>query len=433
MAKKRKTSREKSSFLGTLNLSGISPEEQYPEMAIYALDRSGTTIESMGVGIDGQFELSEEAMEKAHRIAIGPMVEILGKEEKKVMAQFRPEQVKNLIEVGEILEIPKKTWSCWYSIKLCVSGTVKYCHPKSYYPGKYTLAKTAELKSLALSKQGALSYIGDIALAKPIDSILAYSWCQKICDGAVEVYRRHCCCWPWEILDPRLPDLIRELEELIPEPWPPIEWPPRKWPPIPGPDPGPLQKEPFMNSGALNKKAANAEKDLYAIKNLPAAEVAKYISVRSYLHCNCSSPTKVADGFIRPDGEFHICWWERIRLMLLNCHDEYAFVIKQNIEGSTVTIYDGVASGQWYKYGDHAEIRSYHPDAVTCRENDFPGDGAFALLQDIGYTGSWRLKTPNAKAWDRVMSQCIMMDFHIQPQVQLQQKASTWIVIGAGY
>jgi hypothetical protein len=200
------------------------------------------------------------------------------------------------------------------------------------------------------------------------------------------------------IYDTRLPQLIRELEKYIEE-MPEIPWPP-------DPDPGPYREISFFKGGALDKMALNAGKDLLALNSLPASEVPEYINSRKYLCCCwcccCTSPTKVAEGFIRPDGEFHICWTEPLRLMLFNCHDEYAFKVKQNIDGNMVTIYDGVASGQWFDYGEDAELVSHHPDAQGCRHSEFPGEGAFALLQDIGLTGSYHLKTPDAKGWDRV-------------------------------
>ncbi len=88
--------------------------------------------------------------------------------------------------------------------------------------------------------------------------------------------------------------------------------------------------------------------------------------------------------------------------MLLNCHDEYSFIVKQNFNGSTITIYDGVSANIWFKAGEFASLVSYSIFAQSCRSSNVPGEGAFTLLQDIGLTGSYHLKTPDSTGWDRV-------------------------------
>jgi hypothetical protein len=35
-----------------------------------------------------------------------------------------------------------------------------------------------------------------------------------MCNGTVDVYRRTCCCEPWIIDDPRIPDLLGELRAI---------------------------------------------------------------------------------------------------------------------------------------------------------------------------------------------------------------------------
>lgn len=111
---------------------------------------------------------------------------------------------------------------------------------------------------------------------------------------------------------------------------------------------------------------------------------------------------KVALGFIQPNGDFSICWNEARRFFVINCHDEYAYVVKQIVDGDTVTIYNGLAANKWFHSNDDAKLESYHSRARSCGHTPPPGVGAFVLLQDIGTTGSWNLKTPNATGWDRV-------------------------------
>jgi len=401
MATKQKRPDKKAGIQGTINLSSFSSEDKFPEMAVFALDRSGTPLEINKVSNEGRFRISEKVLAKAYRIAIGPEVENIAGIDRKVMTLYRSEQFKAILEVGGIFEIPKKDWYGWLKIKRCVSGSVRHCYPYPWFIRQLLLNTNAAIAfkepvSPAPAVDKVLRLKSDALIAKSFDYLIKPYWCETVCDGLVEVYRRTCCCWPWIIDDPRLPELVDELEQILPD-FPEIKWPPR-----PEPDPVPFHELSLFKEGTLDKKVANAAKDLHALRTFPQTELVAYINARPYLFCTCGSATKVADGFIHPDGEFHICWYEWPYLMLINCHEEYAFKVKQNIEGSTVTIYDGVAANEWFHYGDFAELFSYHPDALTCRHNEFPGEGAFALLQDIGLTGSWRLKTPNATGWDRV-------------------------------
>ncbi len=226
------------------------------------------------------------------------------------------------------------------------------------------------------------------------------------------------------MLDPRLAELIKYLEHLIEE-LPEIPWPPE-------PDPGPLLERVFFKEGALDEVTLNAARGLTALKSLPPVEVPLYIEERPYLKrlcswCSCTEPVKVAQGFIRPDGRFLITWREQVRIMMLNCHDEYAYKVKQNIDGSIVTIYNGVDSGNWYEYGEEAVLRSYHPEAQGCRHNDFPETGTFALLQDIGFTESYHLKTPDANGWHSVAAPAAYNDGLCYPAPSAQAAKGKWL------
>ncbi len=399
MAKRQSKSKERPRFQARVELRGLNAEDQRPQMAVYAIDRSGKTLETKAVDEKGQFQLSSKALATAERIVIGPQEEDIQSMDQRSLSVYRADQFRQVVEAGGLFEIPKKIWVCWIHIRKCVSGSVKHCHfwhwPWITQFETPTVA-LANASSLQLGPQIDRTKLTDLQIAKPPKLVIPPIHCHTVCDGVVEVYRRTCCCWPWIIYDPRLPQLELELEELLTDP--PIV----KWPPRPGPDPVPFDRINAQQVGALDQKRLNARRDLEAIRTLPALEVAEYIKARPYLLCSCGIPVKVASGFIQPNGEFHICWWECNRLLLANCHDDYAFKVKQNIDGETVTIYDGVLANRWYHYGDHAELTSFHSKAVSCDSDDFPGTGAFALLQDIGLTGSWRLKTPNATGWDRV-------------------------------
>ena len=399
MAKKQKAAQAQ--FTGRVELNGFKPDNTFPEMAVYALDRAGTPIETSRIDGKGQFELSDKAIKAAHRISIGPAVERLDEVERSAFTTYRTQQFIDTLRASSTFDIPQKDWLRWIYTKRCVSGSVKRCFPYPWYIDQL-VARTqiAETINASALRTGAsrvnLEQVSDARIAFPNEYTIRPFRCEVVCDGIVEVYRRTCCCTPWIIYDPRIPELIKELEDLVAE-LPEIEWPPR-----PQPDPPPFREIPFFKDGALDERVLNAKQDLHALQTLPQAEVAAYVSARPYLWCSCGSVTKVAQGSIHPDGDFHICWSEWPRFTFINCHDEYAYKVKQVVDGSTVTIYDGVAANHWHHYGEEADLVSYSSKARGCRHNDFPGEGAFVLLQDIGDTGSWRLKTPAATGWDRV-------------------------------
>jgi hypothetical protein len=227
--------------------------------------------------------------------------------------------------------------------------------------------------------------LADYRIAHP-DIFLPHR-CDDICDGIVEVYKRVCCCPPIVIDDLRIP----EIEIPIPIPDPPvIAWPPR-------PDPPPFSDLPFFKDFTLDERALNAKRDSVALQTLSGQAKSEYVIARPYLHlCHCGPAAKVATGTIDPGGHFHICWREGPVFLHRHCHVEYAFIVRQIINGVDTIIYNGLAANQWFHADDEIELVSYHPRAIGCRHNDFPEQGAFALLQDIGLTESHNLKTPGA-------------------------------------
>ena len=93
---------------------------------------------------------------------------------------------------------------------------------------------------------------------------------------------------------------------------------------------------------------------------------------------------------------------ESLRLFRPNCFDQYAYVVKQTIGGTTTTIYDGLAAGAWFAAGDEPVLTTYSPQAFSCDQTG-EGDGdAFVFLDLIGDTESHELTTPVSTGWDRV-------------------------------
>ena len=411
-----------------VRLEGYASTDRHPDVAVYALDTQGKLIKTLDLNNRGEFELPEALLKKTALLAIGPQVEDPQKLDRKALALYRPAQVRAILERNGRFEIPRRRWQPWLQVRRCVSGTVRHCH-WHFFP--FPSLPSVSTPHLELAK-GGVSQAAVAALSRRTvdDSLIAYPrpprpphWrhCRPVCDGLIEVYRRTCCCTPWIVYDPRLDDLIAELERLRDPVGP---FPPEPWPPRPQPDPSPIDPQPFalppeaipttsdplrrdlLRLGTVDVRRLNAARDLQALRQLPASEIPAYVSARPYLACRCGHPRRVAKGFIQSNGEFSICWREPLRMLRLHCHDEYSFVVKQVIDDETVTIYDGLAANRWHR--EHTDIRldSYHPGAITCDSNDFPGDaeGAFVLLQDIGLAGSWRLKTPDAKSWNSVQA-----------------------------
>jgi len=385
----------------TLRLIGLETGEAAPDTAVYVLDRESKPIHIASVDSEGGFDLPDEVLERGQMVAFGPSVERFEELSSESLVLYRSEHLAELLKDRGLVEIGKAGWGRWLTVTQCVHGSVSHCYPYFWLLQTLALESATQLVFESPAKEVSFRKIhpgveGELRVATPLRERLFYR-CDVVCDGLVEVYRRTCCCPPFVIEDPRIDDIIGRLEELIAD-RPIIKWPP---PPPPNGDPPPWS-EAFLKSGALDQAALNAPRDVMMLRTLSAEARVEYIRARPYLFCTCGPSSKVGQGAIRPDGTFDICWEEPIRFFLVNCYDQYAYVVKQSINGSTVTIYDGVSANAWFGADDTAELVSYHAQAFSCRNNEFPGEGAFCLLQDIGDTGSFNLKTPDATGWDRV-------------------------------
>jgi hypothetical protein len=381
-----------------IKFTDFTESDTRPEIAVYAVDAAFKPLHTAEVDEKGNFDLPEDKLKKAKLVVVGPYAEDFASLDKRSLAKYRVSHFQEIARAGTGLEIAKSDWAEWLHLRYCVNGSVSHCYPYPWYLNELYLQSALESVTLSASRDLAgsssvsSSSLFESSLLEQIVPRSIYPYiryrCEVVCDGVVEVYRRTCCCRPWIIADPRLGDLLERLGRLV------AETPIIRKPPLP--DPPPFRELSFIKEGALDETVLSARRDMQAIKSLPRAEQAAYIIARPYLWCTCGAVHLIAKGLIRPDGKFHICWTEGLRLFLPWCHDEYAYKVKQVIGGNLVTIYNGVAANRWFSYGDFAKLFSYDPNAQGCRHNDFPGDGAFALLQDIGLTGSFNLKTPDA-------------------------------------
>ena len=386
-----------------------------PKLAVYAVDRTGATVHRAEVSANGEAKVPASALKKSEQVLVGAVAKDAAALDRSEVLSFHASHIKDVIAQGAELAIPIGQL---IGFQRCVDGSVQRCLP---YPWLIdSLVERASSVKFAV-KESVLARSALIDAAKVHDSIIArppirppiFPRCTGVCDGLVLVYRRTCCCDPWIIEDPRLQDLIDRLKQLVQQ-RPPIKWPPGPDPgPLlnphvgPGPDPSPIDQLPFFTGATLNEASLHVEQDLYHLEALSGPEVADYVSERAYLRpfwCHCGAAQLVGEGPIHPDGTFRICWREPLIRLRPWCHDEYAFVVRQLVNGVTVTIYDGLAANQWFDSATGITLTSYDPRAIVCHDDPFPTEsGAFVVLEHIGAARAYRLKTPNQDTWDSVL------------------------------
>ena len=447
-----------------LNLEGLKPGEDRPSIAITLLGDDAKPIHVATSAADGTIDIPAAALKKARRVVVGPAADD--------PSSSRPRDAPP-VPACRLLEGHRQRRTQHRQRRLaevagflrCVTGSVQLCRrsplvvrgdlpardgadpdPDQANPGppvpdpppdfrelqRVASLSPASRSAASLQSAGLSSAISvkpgltRIPAASSISELIAWPFrCQTICNGTVEVWRRTCCCEPWIIDDPRIPNLKNELREIVEglrhvPPWPPDPpvgpigpIPPvgDKNPPIPPnpnpPDPAPLtDSAAIFKSGALDEKALNAATDLAAIHSLPSGPCRRVhqrpLAISGAGAGRAGRPSQVASGEINPDGRFSICWFDWPHIPPFPCSEEYAYVVKQRFPPFNITVYDGVAANIWFAPGADATLRSYSWWAYACRDNGEPGTGAFVFLDLIGDTESWNLKTPNSTAWNSV-------------------------------
>ena len=392
-----------------LTFTGLKSGEAAPRVAVLAVGRDGKIAHSAAVDAEGRFDLPADALKSAHRILIGPADRQPTGDARSAFARYRAMEFASAIKAGD-LAIARPQWELWHFPITCVTGHVKVCRRAPWwFDDLVVLARqpalriaTASRAASRVSASSSTAAVSRVSAARSVAELVAWPFrCSVICNGRVEVYRRVCCCEPWIVADPRFEDLVHELEEILVEP--PIPEPG----PDPGPDPGPFAGAAggFFRDGALDERAVFAARDLAALRRLERHEVPAYINARPYLRCrgySCSTPVKVGEGDINPDGRFNICWLGLPHLPRPFCHAEYAYKVRQRFGLAWITVYNGLAANIWFHGNADASLVSYHALAFGCRDNGEPGTGAFVYLDKIGDTSSHELATPASAQWDRV-------------------------------
>ncbi|HEY6506462.1 MAG TPA: hypothetical protein VIY56_00530, partial [Vicinamibacterales bacterium] len=382
----------------TLELVGLQQGAERPATVVQALGAKGDVLLTAKVGAEGNFAIPPEVLKKARFVVIGaPRGEAVAAEGalRYRVGDFEAAAASGTLALGE------GVWSRFRYSWHCVSGSVRVCRRRPAWFDALTWAAIEPTRAVASFRSASAKVSAGSAVAQLSPSIAdVLAWpvrCAPVCLGTVEVFRRTCCCFPLVIDDWRIIDLIRDLDIVVgglPKP---------KFP-IPPPPPDPFMT-PLFKGGGLNEMALNAAADLKALRSLPSDQAVQYVNSRLYLlrHiCTCSRPERVASGAILGDGTFNVCWLEAPRLQQHNCHDEFAYVVKQTIGGATTTIYDGVAAGAWYHAGDHPQLTTYRPEAFSCGETG-TGDGtAFVYLDQVAGINAYELNTPASTSWNSV-------------------------------
>lgn len=382
----------------TLALTGRDQDETAPKLALHAVMRDGEILESIEVGDGDAVKFSDKAM-SAEAIVVLSAETKPDAQALKDGYRLSPAQLARAAEVSGTLTLSPSRWRPLLPFGLCVDGSVRKCW---WWP-VYVKAATAQLattRSLSINTGFATTAkLGpSAAIADRILQNLQLRRCRPVCEGIVEVYERTCCCWPI-IIPPVIYDIRDRLRRLL-ERLPDIRIPPR-----PQPDPIPFRKAGMFISGTLDETALNAAADLAYLESAPFEEARAYIEARPYLVrmiCSCG-PTKYRGAaLIGPDGQFSLCYPGN-PFLPVNCHREYAFRVRQVIDGVDTVIYDGVAAGIWFDADEDITLTTYHPDAIECPGIDLPipTDTPYAMLERIGGTEAWNLKTPEPTGWDR--------------------------------
>jgi hypothetical protein len=397
-------------------LVGLAPDEQAQNLVVHLTNASLKPLETLKVDDNGNVELSQDILKDIAYVAIASASEKAETLSPDTIVLLRARQVMRWLREGDTIELARGRWERLFPVRRCVSGRVRACRrfwPRLDAVGANLPARVVFSTADAAADASAAAPIGlassnaglaalNIGLAS---ELIAPSRCFPVCEGVVEVYLRRCCWRPFVVFDPRIDDIIRHLETI-------------PWPPIPTPDPGPLglrpigprpgsgpDPAPILRGGDVDELTINARRDLLALRSLPAAERPAYIESRPYFRplFSCGTPKLVGSGFLQPEGEFQVCWRWFPTILPANCNEQVAYVVKQLIDGVTVTIYDGRLAGRWYNLGETPTLTTYDWRAIACRGGDTPPvPGAAVFLELIGDTESNQLVSPAPNGSDRV-------------------------------
>ena len=352
-----------------LTLVGAQPDEQTPDVALYAIDARGQASK-LATASNGKLDISGEVARSKHRIvAFGPDVEDPKSLDSGSLLQLRLADQLPLWKKQQAIEIPSQLWRLWLYYTICLSGRASKCYP-------FIFDKLPLLRDLAL---GQLPY-------RPFER------CLPICNGVVEVWESNCCCFPFLLSE--VPTLISRLQQFLAQN--PVMFPQ----PRPGPDPGPVESalslrvNRALSAGKTNLRfvpSTQMQQHLLALQAATPQDAVEYFANNPSLWpiwCHCTT-TKLGETGLNPDGSFNYCF-RQFPFYLINCRRSYFYKVKQQQGQQWTYIYDGAAAHQYFAADELANLSTFLGNA--CGSMYPPPDGIdFVTLQQIGSTPSYEL------------------------------------------
>ncbi|HEX7441048.1 MAG TPA: hypothetical protein VF319_13230, partial [Caldimonas sp.] len=220
-----------------LELVGLTAASDRPNLAVQVLDAANAVLHTQPVQADGSFKIPPAVLKRANRVTIGTADE-KGGVQADASVSYRASEFAAQLKDGT-LALAEGTWSRFKFQWVCVSGKVQACWRRPWWYDSIITAATT-VKGRASTQARGLSAASSAALASlqerntpSLNDLLVWPFrCATVCLGSVEVYRRTCCCWPIVYADPRIDDLIRDLENYV-ERLPKLPPPKRVFPPPP--------------------------------------------------------------------------------------------------------------------------------------------------------------------------------------------------------
>jgi len=424
--------KDKGRFKARVQLAGLKEGETPPTLAVYEIDTTGRAVRKLAEARDGQVEVQPD-WEKLPGIAIGPDVDDAETLTSDSLVPYRLDTIASVWRERGIV-IGRDLWERFRFHFLCVSGQVRKCRPWWW--------RRLEILEASIGAQLSQAITLKPLTERPELHTILPAFCLPLCDGIVEVYERVCCCRRIRI--PDLLDRLREILERVPIPLPD---PPFPIPPGPGPDPPPfrgidlaqiaavravppkLALESARPVGitrqisALRARIANAEPDptttpgerLYddylALASMTVPQADEYVRARPYLLgliCFCTQ-RKVGEVPLQPGGRFDFCYLTSPGLVVpwTWCYRSFAYKVRQRINNAWVTVYDGIASHDWFAEGTPADLRTWDRRALVCGSGPGdrpPTDGVlpFVILEYVGSNSTKHFNFPAQNDVSRV-------------------------------
>ena len=413
---------EKSAGYEKVNVEfvGLKAGQEAPEVALYETDALGRPCKKLAKVKDGQLNVDPK-WQALRGVALGPDTDDpddLARLDARHVIAYRLDTILPVWRERGLSFSPDLTAHLLLQ-KICVDGRVRKCGP--WWWSHLQLADTTVQARLAPA----------VALAPELQrtdlQIALPSHCVPLCDGIVEIYERVCCCRHFHV--PDILDRLRDIFEVIPIPLPD---PP--FPPGPGPDPPPFEVGSFdrrsparlnpaggtrLEHGGLGLAGPDAARapserlyaDYVALSRLSGRAAEEFVLARRYLIgliCTCTQ-RKVGEVPLQPGGRFDFCYTVPLTLKLFGteCTRSFAFRVRQRIQGSWVTVYDGLAAQDWFDEGETVDLHTSDWRALPC--GDGPGDPPlsedglpFVILEYIGSQGTHHFNFPTQVAVSQV-------------------------------